>query len=382
MLRYFCIVENKIFITGQIGSSLDENGNVIKGVDLLDVITQVQDYGPENRDLTVVIKSPGGYVEVGDAIYNYLEGLKSKGYKIKTVGDTLVGSIATKIFLVGEERELLEGTEFFIHNPAVNPGLSDANKLAAFAERVAQVEDNLRKFYAEKTGTDEDVLKPLMDVETSMTPNQAMSLGFATIITEDFKILAKVKMNLKDLVKNVKAFASIKAMVELQLADGKKVVIEAEPGQEVGASVTVEGAPAPVGEHTLSDGKILVVTEAGKVAQIKEAAAPSEDEDEVSKMKKDIQMLTEAVQTLKGAQAKAQVETTEAITKSLQEEITALKAEIKTGHRPSTKTLDPLKAVKNDPTITTQELVALRSSGNIELYKEKYFKKYGVQVEL
>ena len=110
----------------------------------------------------------------------------------------------------------------------------------------------------------------------------------------------------------------------------------------------VEGAPAPVGEHALSDGKILVVTEAGKVAQIKEASASSDDEDEVSKMKKDIQMLAEAVQTLMGVQSKAQVETTEAITKSFKEEISALKAEIKTGHRPSTKTLDQLKAAGVD----------------------------------
>lgn len=363
-------MENKIFITGQIGSSIDENGNLIKGVDLLDVITQVQDYGPDNKDLTVVIKSPGGYVEVGDAIYNYLESLKAKGYKIKTVGDTLVGSIATKIFLVGDERELLEGTEFFIHNPAVNPGLSDANKLAAFAEKVAQVEDNLRKFYAEKTGTDEDVLKPLMDVETSMTPNQAMSLGFATVITEDFQILAKVKMNVvNEILKKAKAMAGIKAMQELKLADGTVVSVDAEPGTDpVGAPIS-----APDGEHVLEGGKILVVVD-GKVAEIKEPAPAQEPAaNEMDQLKKDVKALTEAVQMILEGSTLSEKKYEE----KLQNEISALKSQITTGHRPATKKVEKNFVAKKD--IKIEDIQAARASGNVELFKELYFAKYGVE---
>jgi ATP-dependent protease ClpP protease subunit len=325
-----------IYITGQIGSGVDDSGNFIRGVELIDVISQVQSLG-EEKEISVIINSPGGFVDVGDSIYNYLESLKSRGYKIKTVGDQLVGSIATKIFLVGYEREMRTNSEFFIHNPAVDPGLSDANKLASFAQRVSEVESNLRKFYSEKTGTQEDVLKPLMDVETSMSADQAVSLGFATKVSEDFKILAKINMNVvTDLLNKVTGLAGIKAMQELKLADGKAVVIEAEPGASpVGASVKVEGAPAPVGEHALSDGKILVVLEEGKVAEIKEAAPvapvePAEVEDKKYKELNDaITQLTGVVSSLVDIQANA-------LTKGDIEAIkTDIKAQIKAPHVPA-----------------------------------------------
>ena len=309
-----------IYIKGQIGSGYDENENIVRGVELIDVISQVQAYG-QPTELEVVIESPGGYVDVGDSIYSYLETLKSKGVKIKTKGKKIVGSIATKIFLVGEERELEQNTEFFIHNPIVNPGFADANKLLSFADRVSKTEESLRKFYAEKTGTSEDALKPLMDVETSMNPEQAISLGFANKVTESFEILAKIDMNkLRQVMANL---GLIKAMVEMKLADGSAVVIEAEPGADAkGANVTVNGQPAPVGEHPLSDGKVLVVTEAGKVAEVKEAVAAPVVPSELEDMKQTLNHLTEIVSHLADAQEKVlNKDDIEEITKSIKAQI-------------------------------------------------------------
>ena len=51
------------------------------------------------------------------------------------------------------------------------------------------------------------------------------------------------------------------------LEDGTKVLIDK---LEVGGVVTLEdGSPAPVGEHQLESGEIVVVTEAGKIAEVK-----------------------------------------------------------------------------------------------------------------
>jgi ATP-dependent protease ClpP protease subunit len=367
-------VDANIFITGQIGSGVDENGQLVRGVELIDVISQVQSYG-EPKEITVSIKSPGGYVEVGDAIYNYLNTLKSKGVKIKTVGDSIVGSIATKIFLVGDERELLEGTEFFIHNPAVDPGLSDANKLSNFAQRVAQVEDNLRKFYAEKTGTAEDVLKPLMDVETSMNPEQAVSLGFATLVSESFPILAKINMSfVDDILKKAKAMAGVKAMQELKLADGKVVVIEAEAGQPVaGALATLDGAPAPDGEHLLESGQVLVISE-GKVVEIKEAEAPEEANKEGSEMeaiKAELSNLAKAVQLLMEGLGGTEKKYEE----KLQMEITALKSQISSKHVPEKKKVEKFVASKE---IKIEDIQKAKAEGRTQDYIALYEKKYGV----
>lgn len=360
-------MEAKVYITGPIGSGYDDEGTFQRGVELIDVIAQVQNYGDSTKDLLVEINSPGGYVDVGNSIYDYLDNLKSKGYKIKTYGKQLVGSIATKIFLVGEERELEEGTEFFIHNPMTNPGYADSNKLQKHAEKISQVEAELRKFYVEKTGTDEDVLKPLMDVETSMNPDQAMSLGFATIISESFPLIAQVKMNLIDKVlKSAKAMAGIKAMQEVKLADGKVVKIEVEEGGSLeGAPATLDGQPVPVGEHALEGGKILVVTEAGKVGAIKEVEVEEEEtiDSKVEKLAQSVQMIMDA---LNGYDKKQEEKMTAAIT--------ALKSEIKTGHRPEKKADKNFVANKE---ITVQQITEAKASGNVELYKELYFKKYG-----
>jgi hypothetical protein len=62
------------------------------------------------------------------------------------------------------------------------------------------------------------------------------------------------------------------------LEDGTKVLIDK---LEVGGVVTLEdGAPAPVGEHTLADGSMVVLSEGGVIAHI----MPKEVEEKVEIM--------------------------------------------------------------------------------------------------
>lgn len=69
-----------------------------------------------------------------------------------------------------------------------------------------------------------------------------------------------------------------------KLSDGTVVEYTAlEPGGEISVMDDEEKpVPAPVGEHELEDGRIVVVTEAGKIAEILEAA-PSEAEKKAAK---------------------------------------------------------------------------------------------------
>ncbi len=62
---------------------------------------------------------------------------------------------------------------------------------------------------------------------------------------------------------------------QMNLENG--AVLEAEvfeAGNEVFVISGEDRIPAPVGEHLLSDGRILVIAEEGLIAEIKEAAAP------------------------------------------------------------------------------------------------------------
>jgi ATP-dependent protease ClpP protease subunit len=369
-------VTGEIYLNGQIGSGYDEQGNFLKGVELVDVITSVRAMGDVDS-INVHINSPGGFVEVGDMIYSYLESLK-KDKKITTIAEKLVGSIATKIFLVGDERLIGDGDEFFIHNPSVNPGQSDANKLIAYAEHVSETESNLRKFYAEKTDNTEEALKPLMDVETSLDADQAIKLGFATG-KKTQKVFAKVKSNMNlidDVLKKAKGLFQPKAAMSLPLKDGQTVVtVEAEEGEDlIGKPAKVGDAPAPDGSHELADGKILIV-EGGLVKEIKEAPAADDVEDKKYKeMQANFDKLAQAVNALIEAQTKSK----DSLVNLMDEKITALKSTIKTSHTPEKKKVE---AHKPSVKYSLDEIMAAKRAGKIEEFKSMYKEKYGVEPE-
>ena len=99
---YFETMTGNIYINGSIGTFYDENGNVLdQGVNLLDVILQVKNQ-PKAEAFKVYIDSPGGYVDVGFEIYDYL---KSLNKPITTIGQGLVASIATVIFMAGGHKK-------------------------------------------------------------------------------------------------------------------------------------------------------------------------------------------------------------------------------------------------------------------------------------
>ena len=64
---------------------------------------------------------------------------------------------------------------------------------------------------------------------------------------------------------------------QMTLENGAVLEAEAfEAGNEVFVVSGEDRVPAPVGEHLLSDGRVLVVAEEGVIAEIKEAAAEEE----------------------------------------------------------------------------------------------------------
>ena len=65
---------------------------------------------------------------------------------------------------------------------------------------------------------------------------------------------------------------------QMTLENGAVLEAEAfEAGNEVFVVSGEDRVPAPVGEHLLSDGRVLVVAEEGVIAEIKEAAAAEEE---------------------------------------------------------------------------------------------------------
>lgn len=87
-------------------------------------------------------------------------------------------------------------------------------------------------------------------------------------------------MKATEILDNIKkiVFGDEQASVQLSeysLADGTKIMVS---DLAVGGTVTLEdGTPAPVGEHTLADGSIIVLSEGGVIAEVKMPEAPEEE---------------------------------------------------------------------------------------------------------
>lgn len=321
----------KINIHGQIGpSSVDEAGLFHKGVQLLDVIEQVP---PDATEFEVSINSPGGYVDIGDAIYNYLNSLKKKG-KVTTIQDGLVGSIATKIFLAGDERLVDDRFQFWIHNPFKENVSGDSDDLMAMAKGLEATETELRQFYMNFTKISDEGLDALMKAETGLTSDQCIKFGFATgkkSVPVLNIINPTMKKDEKSFMDHVKAFftqepkgvqpkAQIpgatqpKSMV-VNLADGAgSFWIEGEGVAEGVAAFLLDESGQPTaqvladGDYKLEDGSMVSVV-GGKVAKVTQAEMEEEEEEEMipkSQVEAMVQAAVEAaIAPVKAEQAEA-----------------------------------------------------------------------------
>lgn len=79
------------------------------------------------------------------------------------------------------------------------------------------------------------------------------------------EILLKVKEFFNELV-NPTPIQNEVMPIEVETKDGVKITVDK---LEVGGVAMVDGVPAPIGEHTLTDGTVILVTDNGVIAEIK-----------------------------------------------------------------------------------------------------------------
>ena len=162
---------------------------------------------------------------------------------------------------------------------------------------------------------------------------------------ERVNLKTEINMNLETIVNAIKqGFESVKlsneaeqvevveavevAMMTMMLKDGV-TVLEAEafePGQSV--MIVAENGdkvPAPIGEHELEDGRILVITEEGIIAEIKEAMV--EEVDSETGVEVEVEMTTEEM--IKAIVTNMSVEVSKQI-EAIRTELSAQIAEVKT----------------------------------------------------
>jgi predicted house-cleaning noncanonical NTP pyrophosphatase (MazG superfamily) len=122
--------------------------------------------------------------------------------------------------------------------------------------------------------------------------------------------------------------SSIREVKFEQMTLENGAVLEAEvfeAGNEVFVISGEDRIPAPVGEHVLSDGRVLVITEEGLIAEIKEAAAEEVEE----KIEVEVEASAEEATELAEVEVKEEMPAVAAIVEKVLEEIAMMREEMK-----------------------------------------------------
>ena len=153
--------------------------------------------------INVYINSYGGEVAEGLAIYNALKRHKAK---IKTYADGFACSIASVIFMSGDERIMYNSSLLMIHNAWVSTS-GNANDLRAEADALEKITQASINAYMSNVNITEEELKILLNSDTWLLPSEALEMGFATSVVADSvtnKASQSVKKALMTMVKQNK----------------------------------------------------------------------------------------------------------------------------------------------------------------------------------
>ena len=132
--------------------------------------------------ITVVISSPGGHVESGDAIHDMIRFIRAP---VTTVGTGWVASAGAHIFLSPpkDRRVCLPNTRFMIHQPAGGAG-GQASDIAIQAKEIIKTRERIARVISKQTG--QPLATVLNDIERDfwMSADEAVKYGIVSRIIE------------------------------------------------------------------------------------------------------------------------------------------------------------------------------------------------------
>jgi ATP-dependent Clp protease protease subunit len=137
--------------------------------------------------ITMLISSPGGHVESGDAIFDLIRFVRAP---VTTVGSGWVASAGAHIFLAPpkERRLCLPNTRFMIHQPAGGAG-GQATDIAIQAKEIIKARERLARVVATQTGQPYEKVAADMERDYWMSAEEAMAYGIVSRTIERQKDL-------------------------------------------------------------------------------------------------------------------------------------------------------------------------------------------------
>jgi ATP-dependent Clp protease protease subunit len=137
--------------------------------------------------ITMLISSPGGHVESGDAIHDMIRFVRAP---VTTVGSGWVASAGAHIFLAPpkERRVCLPNTRFMIHQPAGGAG-GQATDIAIQAKEILRTRERIARVIAAQTGRPYEKVVSDMERDFWMSAPEAVDYGIVSRIVQTQKDL-------------------------------------------------------------------------------------------------------------------------------------------------------------------------------------------------
>jgi ATP-dependent Clp protease, protease subunit len=138
--------------------------------------------------ITMLVSSPGGHVESGDAIHDMIRFVRAP---VTTVGTGWVASAGAHIFLAPpkERRVCLPNTRFMIHQPAGGAG-GQATDIAIQAKEILRTRERIARVIARQTGRTYEAVLADMERDFWMNADEAIAYGIVSRVIEQQKELS------------------------------------------------------------------------------------------------------------------------------------------------------------------------------------------------
>lgn len=132
--------------------------------------------------IDVLVSSPRGHLESGDAIHDIVRFIAAP---VNMIGTGWVGSAATHLYLAvpRERRYCLPNTRFLIHQPSGGAG-GPASDIAIQAREIVKARERIARTIARETGKSLEVALADIERDRWMSAEEAVEYGLVSQIIE------------------------------------------------------------------------------------------------------------------------------------------------------------------------------------------------------
>ncbi len=136
-----------------------------------------------NAPITVLVSSPGGHLESGDAIHDMIRFISAP---VNMVGTGWVGSAATHLYLsVPKERRFCTpNTRFLIHQPSGGAG-GPASDIAIHAQEIIKARERIARTISRETGKPLDTVMNDIERDLWLSAEEAIAYGLVSRIVNN-----------------------------------------------------------------------------------------------------------------------------------------------------------------------------------------------------